>query len=279
MAPLSPLAGLARRSRCCRILLRSLSLALITTFVLTLVICKAVYDNDTDAWPDQGLQPISTYLMGQWPGQTANLAISRTGFALVVAQALVLGVFRLALLLQVPHIKSTRIYSMLVLLSALSGAGALGTLLGVAIVTIEDNSSLHDGFACATYVMLPLAQVLELSVFVLCVPVHHEWRRRAVVCAVWAAVAVTATIALMSAYVAEWRAGTLSDDKAALQWSGAILGISYYLIDPLAYVSILVNAADLSERPVRATADREAAPSPDSAAVPLWRLACRHRGR
>ncbi len=98
-------------------------------------------------------------------------------------------------------------------------------------------------------------------------------------CAVWAAVAVTATIALMSAYVAEWRAGTLSDDKAALQWSGAILGISYYLIDPLAYVSILVNAADLSERPVRATADREAAPSPDSAAVPLWRLACRHRGR
>ena len=81
----------------------------------------------------------------------------------------------------------------------------------------------------------------------------------------------------MSAYVAEWRAGTLGDDKAELQWSGAILGISYYLIDPLGYVSILVN--DLSELPVRAIADREAAPSPDSAAVPLWRLACRHRGR
>ena len=284
---LSPLAGLARRSRCCRILLRTLPVTVFVTFVITLSSCYAVYvaeaetvlrerspgasdaEIETELSYTLQIQLVSTYLMGHWPGRTVNLAISRTGVALVVAQALLLGAFRLALLLDV-RVEARRAYSTLVGLSALSAIAAMSTLLGLTIVTIYDNEWLHYGLAIATFLFLPLSQILELISFVAFMPIQADFRRRAVACAVWGGLTVMATLATLSYYVIGGPSVT-SSNRAAIQceWSGVILAVTYYLMDPAGYVSILVSATQLT-LPLPGS-------KPTATHGPLIRCACRRK--
>ena len=252
---------------CLRMLIRVLSLTLFATWIATLVVCNARdegFFGDAHEWD-------CAYYYGDSHGDCRDdfyeerkrwYTMRMTGVALVFAQGIVIVAARAALLLQVQQIGRRRVYGSLVLASALIAVGALTSLL---LFTVLDGSSVRFSLKFAIYGLLLPAQSLELAAFVLLVPVVSEWRRRAICCAAWGAITVTATVAVICVYEGRamagawgrewWNRGTVADSSVeAFRWTAAILAPSYYLAD----ISSAINRPQVGAMPLCPPMNRKA---------------------